>query len=72
VQQPCSNPSESPETLRNAPMGKYGYLQVFCKLQNAPANYCAAFARRRAWVRISSAPLRQPLQMSGFTIPRPT
>ena len=37
MQQPCSNPSESPETLRNAPMDKYGYLQVFCKLQNAPA-----------------------------------
>ena len=33
VQQPCSNPSKSPETLRKAPMSKYDYLQRFCKRQ---------------------------------------
>src|SRR5215208_4526482 len=32
VQQPCNNPSKSPETLRNALTQKYGYLQAFCKL----------------------------------------
>jgi hypothetical protein len=57
VQQPCSNPSKSPETLRNAPMGKYGNLQAFCKLQKPLAKYLAAFARRRSGVRIPSAPL---------------
>jgi hypothetical protein len=34
-------------------------LQEFCKLQNLLANYLAAFARRRAWVRIPSAPLKK-------------
>jgi hypothetical protein len=37
VQQPCSNPSKSPETLRTAPYSKYGDLQAFCKLQKPPA-----------------------------------
>jgi hypothetical protein len=32
VQQPCSNPSKSPEMLGNASMHKYGNLQEFCKL----------------------------------------
>jgi hypothetical protein len=62
VQQPCSNPSKSPEILRKVPMSKYVYLQEFCKLQKLLANYLAAFARRRAWVRIPSAPLLNFLQ----------
>ena len=37
VQQPCSNPSKSPETLRKASMSKYDYLQRFCKLQKRRA-----------------------------------
>jgi hypothetical protein len=57
VQQPCSNVSESPELSGKALTQKYGDLQGFCKLLNALAKYCAAFARRRAWVRIPSAPL---------------
>jgi hypothetical protein len=57
VQQPCSNLSKYPETLRKAPMSKYGALQVFCKLQKPLAIYHAAFARRRSGVRIPSAPL---------------
>jgi hypothetical protein len=59
VQQPCSNPGKSPETLRNAPMGKYVNLQAFCKLQKPLAIYHAAFARRRSGVRIPSAPLKK-------------
>ena len=59
VQQPCSNPSKSPETLRNAPMVKYGNLQAFCKLQKPLAKYLCAFARRRSGVRIPSTPLQE-------------
>src|SRR4029453_5016498 len=58
VQQPCSNPTKPPETLRKVLAKENCYLQQFCKLQNAPANYLAAFARWRAWVRISSSPLK--------------
>ena len=43
-------------------MRKYGDLQAFCKFQKPLANYLAAFARRRAWVRIPSAPLLNFLQ----------
>jgi hypothetical protein len=57
VQQPCSNPSKSPEMLGNASTQKYCHLQVFCKLQKPLAKYLAAFARRRPGVRIPSAPL---------------
>jgi hypothetical protein len=32
VQQPCSNPSKSPERLGKAPTKKCGGLQQFCKL----------------------------------------
>ena len=32
VQQPCSNPSKYPETLRKALTQEYVYFQVFCKL----------------------------------------
>jgi hypothetical protein len=35
VQQPCSNPSEYPETTRNVLQAKSLYLQGFCKLQKA-------------------------------------
>ena len=52
----CSNPSKSPEMLRNAPTQKYSYLQAFCKPRKGPAKFRAAFARRRAGVRIPSAP----------------
>jgi hypothetical protein len=52
----CSNLSKYPAAFRKAPMSKYGDLQAFCKLQNPLANYLAAFARRRAGVRIPSAP----------------
>jgi hypothetical protein len=38
VQQPCSNPSESPEILRKVPISKYYDLQVFCTLQKPLAN----------------------------------
>ena len=65
MQQPCSNLSKSPKTLRNAPMGKYGDLQAFCKIPKPLANYRAAFARRRSGVRIPSAPLRKLLQIAG-------
>ena len=51
-------------------MSKLVILQLFCNLQKAPAMYGAAFARRRSGVRIPSAPLQYPLQMSGFTILR--
>jgi hypothetical protein len=43
VQQPCSNPSKSPELLEKELMQKYDDLQEFCKLQKSPANYHAAF-----------------------------
>jgi hypothetical protein len=59
VQQPCSNLSKYPETLRKASTRKYSDLQVFCKLQKALEKYRAAFARRRSGVRIPSAPLRK-------------
>jgi hypothetical protein len=57
VQQPCSNPGKSPEMSRKASLSEYLHLQAFCKPRKGPANYLAAFARRRAWVRIPSAPL---------------
>ena len=56
VQQPCSNPSISPEMLRNAPTQKYSYLQAFCKPRKGPAKFRAASARRRAGGRFPSAP----------------
>ena len=59
VQQPCSNPSKSPEMLGNSSTQKYLYLQAFCNLQKPPANYHAAFTRRRAWVRTQHRPLRK-------------
>ena len=56
-QQPCSNPSKSPESFSKTSSQENQYLQEFCKHQKAPAMYRAAFARRRAWVRITAAPL---------------
>jgi hypothetical protein len=51
VQQPCSNPSKSPEMQRNALVQKYDDLQQFCKHQKSPANYRAAFTQQRSLVR---------------------
>jgi hypothetical protein len=51
VQQPCSNPSEYPETMRNVLQAKSRYLQVFCKLQKPPENHRTAFRRQRSLVR---------------------
>src|SRR5215204_3037020 len=62
VQQPCSNPSESPETLRKAFTQEYVYFQVFCKLQKPPANYRTAFTRQRSLVRS----LHRPLVKASF------
>jgi hypothetical protein len=59
VQQPCSNPSKSPETSGKVSCRKYTRLQLFCKLQKCAAKYRAAFARRRSGVRIPSAPLKK-------------
>ena len=56
VQQRCSNPSKSSEILGKASFKKHAHLQVFCNHQKASANYLTAFARRRAGVRIPSAP----------------
>jgi hypothetical protein len=57
VQQPCSNPSESPERLRHAPTHKYGDFQQFCKFWKRLGNYLGALAWRRSRVRVSSGPL---------------
>ena len=57
VQQPCSNPSKSPERLRNAPTQKCGDFQQFCKLWKPLENYLAALAWRRPGVRVPSGPL---------------
>ena len=59
VQQPCSNPSKSPEMLGKASSQKYLYLQAFCNLQKPPANYHAAFTRQRSLVRTQHRPLRK-------------
>src|SRR5215213_4929053 len=57
MQQSCSNPSKSPELLGKASKQKYNCLQVFCKTRNDLAKHHAAFARRRAGVRLPSGPL---------------
>ena len=57
VQQPCSNPSKSPENLGKVFSKENRYLQEFCKLQNAPANYHTAFTRQRSLVRSQHRPL---------------
>jgi hypothetical protein len=57
VQQPCSNPSKSPEMPRNALVQKYGYLQEFCTLEKSLANYHTAFTRQRSLVRTQHRPL---------------
>ena len=65
VQQPCSNPSKSPENQRKARSQEKRYLQGFCKLQKPPANHRAAFTRQRSLVRNQHRPLlkRVPLQV---------
>ena len=60
VQQPCSNPSKSPEMLGNASTQKYRHMQVFCNLQKPQGNYRAAFTRQRALVRSQHRPLSFP------------
>ena len=57
VQQPCSNPSESPEMPGNTPTHKYADLQQFCKPWNGPAKHRAALAWRRSGVQVPSGPL---------------
>src|SRR4028118_32544 len=64
VQQLCSNPGKPPEMLGKATTYKYGYLQEFCKLQEAPANYRAAFTRQSPLVRNQHRPLPEVLQMA--------
>jgi hypothetical protein len=46
-QQPCSNPSKSPEILGNASTQKYNDLQLFCKRQKRLAKCRATFTRQR-------------------------
>jgi hypothetical protein len=48
--------------LGNASRQKCGDFQQFCKLWKPLENYLGAFAQRRAWVRIPSAPLQNFLQ----------
>ena len=67
VQQPCSNPSKSPEKLGKAPMSEYDDLQEFCKLQKSAANYRAALAWRRSGVRVPSGPLSKPLVYAEYS-----
>ena len=64
VQQPCSNPSECPESLRKALCEEYAYLQLFRKPQKFVARYRADSARRRSGVRSPSAPLTKLLQVA--------
>jgi hypothetical protein len=67
VQQPCSNPSKTPERLGKASKTKNLYLQVFCRLQKPPAPYRAAFTRQRSLVRSQHRPLQES---STFQIER--
>ena len=57
MQQPCSNPSKSPEMLGKAVTQKYGNLQAFCTLQQSLANYLIDFTRQRSLVRAQHRPL---------------
>jgi hypothetical protein len=59
VQQPCSNPSKSPERLRKTQTQKCGDFQQFCTHLKTPANLRGALAWRRTRVRVSSGPLRK-------------
>ena len=60
VQQPCSNPSKSPEMPEKVPSSECCHLQAFCTHLKTPANLRAALAWRRSRVRVSSGPLRKP------------
>src|SRR5215216_5789101 len=68
VQQPCSNPSKSPEMLGKASKQKYDRLQEFCKLQKSPANYRAAFTRQRSLVRAQHRPPPRKRCLPGKTV----
>ncbi len=68
VQQPCSNLSESPEHLGKALRQKYSCLQGFCKLQKPLANYCTAFARRRAGGQFPSTSLQKWRRRVGSSL----
>jgi hypothetical protein len=57
VQQPCSNPSKSPEMLRKAPSSECCHLQAFCTHLKTPANLRGALAWRRSGVQVPSGPL---------------
>jgi len=59
MQQPCSNPGKSPETMRTASTEKYGNLQGFCKFEKRVAIYHAAFTRQRSLVRNQHRPLQK-------------
>ena len=59
VQQPCSNPSKSPERLGNESTQKYVDLQQFCKLWKRLENDLAALAWRRPGVQVPSGPLEK-------------
>src|SRR5215203_4138752 len=57
VQQPCSNPSKSPDTSRKVLSSEYRHLQGFCTHLKTPANLRGALAWRRSGVRVPSGPL---------------
>src|SRR5215213_10336892 len=57
VQQPCSNPSKSPETSGKVLLAECCYLQAVCTHLKDSANLRAALAWRRPGVRVSSGPL---------------
>jgi hypothetical protein len=67
VQQPCSNPSKSPETSRKVLSSEYRHLQGFCTHLKTPANLRGALAWRRSGVRVPSGPLSEPLVYAEYT-----
>ena len=67
VQQPCSNPSKSPEMLRKVLSSECCHLQAFCTHLKIPANLRAALAWRRSRVRVSSGPLQKTYRFAGKT-----
>src|SRR5215208_1888964 len=57
VQQPCSNPGEYPEMLRQSLGKEYVCLQGCCKPQKPTENYSTYLTRKRSVVRIHYRPL---------------
>ncbi len=55
VQQPCSNPGESPGYLGKAAWQGDRYLQGVCTLRKPPASYLSASMRPRRWFEPSIA-----------------